>query len=86
MSGVPGIDARWHASVPTARRVRKHASEGVCSPRETVDSGLCFMVIKVILRGFFMFFEGKGGKWFRDGGGGWGSRTAFRRSRNDTGN
>jgi len=27
--------------------------------RETVDSGLCFMVIKVILRGFFMFLRAR---------------------------
>jgi hypothetical protein len=58
------------ARIGSDREARAETCEGVCSPRETVDSGLCFMVIKVILRGFFMFFEGKGGKWFRDGGGG----------------
>ena len=54
---VPDSNARWRASVPTARRGRIHAWARVLPG--TIDNG-CFMVIKVLLRGFQEGFRVKG--------------------------
>ena len=43
------------ARIGSDREARAETCEGVCSPRETVDCGLCFMVIKVILEGVTSF-------------------------------
>ena len=68
MSVVPDSDARWRASVPTARRGRKHARARVL-PGQRLTAGYlagvflggvhaCFMMIKVLFRGFSSFFAG----------------------------